>query len=65
MIISLCLFSHEQVKYITDANKCLNSIVTIFCSYSLADSGVDLDLRCIENVLTDYDSQHLQEQEST
>ena len=21
--------------------------------YSLADSGVDLDLRCIENVLTD------------
>ena len=26
---------------------------------SLADSGVDLDLRCIENVLTDYDSQHL------
>ena len=34
-------------------------------SYSLADSGVDLDLRCIENVLTDYDSQHLQKQEST
>ena len=32
---------------------------------SLADSGVDLDLRCIETVLTDYDSQHLQEQEST
>ena len=29
--------------------------------YSLADSGVDLNLRCIENVLTDYDSQHLQE----
>ena len=26
---------------------------------------VDLDLRCIENVLTDNDSQHLQEQEST
>ena len=26
---------------------------------------VDLDLRCIENVLTDYDSQHLQKQEST
>ena len=33
--------------------------------HSLAVSGVDLDLRCIENVLTDYDSQHLQEQEST
>ena len=33
--------------------------------YSLADLGVDLDLRCIENVLTDYDSQHLQKQEST
>ena len=26
---------------------------------------VDLDLRCIENVLTDNHSQHLQEQEST
>ena len=26
---------------------------------------VDLDLRCIENVLTDYDSQNLQKQEST
>ena len=26
---------------------------------------VDLDLRCIENVLTDNDSQHLQKQEST
>ena len=36
-----------------------------FCLCSLADSGVDLDLRCIENVLTDYDSQHLQKQEST
>ena len=26
---------------------------------------VNLDLRCIENVLTDYDSQHLQKSESS
>ena len=31
--------------------------------YSPADSGLDLDLRCIENVLTDYDSQHLKTSE--
>ena len=28
--------------------------------YSLVESGVDLDLGYIENVLTDYDSQHIQ-----
>ena len=31
---------------------------------SPADSRLDLDLRCIENALTDYDSQHLQTSES-
>ena len=38
------------------------ALVRIFISQccSPADSGLDLDLRCIENVLTDYDSQHLQ-----
>ena len=30
---------------------------------SPADFGLDLDLRCIENVVTDYDSQHLQTSE--
>ena len=35
-----------------------------FLRSSPADSGLDLDLRCIENVLTDYDSQHLQTSES-
>ena len=47
-----------------DAHTKFGQILSI-CSYSLADSGVDLDLRCIENALTDYDSQHLQKQEST
>ena len=32
---------------------------------SPVESEVDLDLEYIENVLTDYDSQHLQKQEST
>ena len=32
--------------------------------YSPVESEVDLDLGYIENVLTDYDSQHLQKQES-
>ena len=35
------------------------------CHYSPVESEVDLDLGYIENVLTDYDSQHLQKQEST
>ena len=54
---SHCLFLTD---YVTVAE-----IVDIVAKYSLADSGVDLDLRCIEHVLTDYDSQHIQEQEST
>ena len=32
--------------------------------FSLAESGLDLDLRYIENVLIDYDRQHLQTSES-
>ena len=35
------------------------------CCNSPVESEVDLDLEYIENVLTDYDSQHLQKQEST
>ena len=38
--------------------------ITLIESNSPADSGLTLDLRCIENVLTDYDSQHLQTSES-
>ena len=41
------------------AKVCFNSMNMDTC-ISPADSGLDLDLRCIENVLTDYDSQHLQ-----
>ena len=32
---------------------------------SPADAGLDLDLWYIENILTDYDSQHLQTSESS
>ena len=34
-------------------------------SDSPADAGLDLDLWYIENILTDYDSQHLQTSESS
>ena len=35
-------------------------------SPSVADPGLNLDVRCVENVLTDYDySQHLQTSDST
>ena len=33
--------------------------------YSPADAGLDVDLWYIENILTDYDSQHLQTSESS
>ena len=39
--------------------------VDYLVSISPVESEVDLDLGYIENVLTDYDSQHLQKQEST
>ena len=35
-----------------------------FIEDSPADSGLDLDLRCIENVLSDYDREHLHTSES-
>ena len=57
IIISQNIFYTPQIQ--------VHQNMLFFCRTSLADSGVDLDLRCIENVLTDYDSQHLQEQEST
>ena len=41
--------------------KSLNKIVRLITGIIL----VNLDLRCIENVLTDYDSQHLQNSESS
>ena len=34
-------------------------------AFSPADAGLDLDLWYIENILTDYDSQHLQTSESS
>ena len=38
---------------------------TIMNHISPADAGLDLDLWYIENILTDYDSQHLQTSESS
>ena len=40
----------------------VEEVVTLF---SPADAGLDLDLWYIENILTDYDSQHLQTSESS
>ena len=38
--------------------------IAIFCQFSPAESGLDLYFRYIENVLIDYDRQHLQTSES-
>ena len=42
---------------------CILNMVLVYSSP--ADAGLDLDLWYIENILTDYDSQHLQTSESS
>ena len=46
-------------------NVALFGYVAPIAAYSPADAGLDLDLWYIENILTDYDSQHLQTSESS
>ena len=62
---------NEKCQFIYNRTVQTTNVINMKCSSinrdprdSPADSGLDLDLRCIENVLTDYDSQHLQTSET-